>query len=52
VDETAPELILNFYRQVAKGQNTALALATAQRTARLQGMHVNQWSGFCCVGQP
>lgn len=52
VDETAPDLLLHFYQSVASGRSPAQALALAQRNARKQGMHVNQWSSFCCVGQP
>jgi CHAT domain-containing protein/tetratricopeptide (TPR) repeat protein len=52
LDETTPELIIDFYEQVAAGKSIALALALAQRNACRSGVDVTQWSSFCCVGQP
>lgn len=52
LDKTGPQLFLDFYRHVAEGKGIALALASAQRKAWKQGVHVNHWSSFCCTGQP
>lgn len=52
LDETVPELIIDFYELVAAGKSIALALALAQRQAWKRGDHVEQWSNFCCIGQP
>lgn len=52
LDKTTPQLFLDFYQQVAGGTGFAQALALAQRAAIRRGVHVNQWSSFCCIGQP
>ncbi|MFO7682007.1 MAG: CHAT domain-containing protein, partial [Chloroflexota bacterium] len=57
-DESAPELMVNFYRFLLTGRGVAEALAWAQRTAIEQTPagqpEINQanWAAFLCVGQP
>ncbi len=55
LDESAPDLMADFYRFLSGGTGVAEALALAQRTAvhRARTMpDTKHWSSFLCVGQP
>lgn len=55
VDDSAPELMADFYRFLLAGMGAAEALAWAQRTAVRQAqpkLDIVHWGGFLCIGQP
>ncbi|MBK7919901.1 MAG: CHAT domain-containing protein [Chloroflexi bacterium] len=54
-DDSAPELMADFYRFLLAGMGVAEALAWAQRTAVRQAQLKTgavHWGGFLCIGQP
>jgi CHAT domain-containing protein len=52
LDDTAPDLMVDFYTHFLANHSSALALALAQRTARAAGVDIRHWGGFQCVGRP
>lgn len=58
LDETAPQLMTDFYRFRLSGMGAAESLCRAQRTAAQQSHSGQQspaeasWASFLCVGQP
>jgi CHAT domain-containing protein len=52
LDGVAATFMVSFYREYFSGASAAASVARVQRQMQTQGIPIEQWAGFICLGVP
>lgn len=52
LDQAAAAFMISFYAEYLSGASPAASVSRAQRRMQTQGIPMEQWAGFVCLGGP